>query len=164
MLTGIDPSDTPFRFKPLTMPRPTGLGTFIGQMVSLDEYKRPPSMTIVRHELERLAAAWTERQRGQTSTMAFPPYQAATGYLPAVPRYPPGAVPTQAGPHWMPPPPVTMPPPQATGVIYPTLPSQGQPSVWGQPTGMMRTIGPPSALSWACHGADGEANPQKVCA
>ncbi len=136
MLTGIDPSDTPFRFTPLTMPRPSGLGTFIGQMVSLDEYRRPPSMGIVKRELERLAAAWAERQRGQTSTMAFPPYQTATGFLPAVPRYPPGAAPTQAGPHWMPPSP-------ATGVVYPTAPQQGQPAAWGQSTGMMRTIGPP---------------------
>jgi serine/threonine protein kinase len=136
LLTGIDPSDTPFRFAPLTMPRPAGLGTFIGQMVSLDEYKRPPGMGIVKLELERLAAAWAERQRGQTSTTAFPPYQAATGYLPAVPRYPPGAAPTQAGPHWLP-------PQYATGVVYPPMSSQGQPSAWGQSTGIMRTIGPP---------------------
>jgi serine/threonine protein kinase len=136
MLTGNDPSDTPFRFAPLTMPRPSGLGTFIGQMVSLDEYKRPPSMSMVKRELERLAAAWAERQRGQTTTTAFPTYQAATGYLPAVPRYPPGVAPTQAGPHWMP-------PPHATGTIYPAPPTQAQPSAWGQSTGMMRTIGPP---------------------
>ncbi len=135
LLTGVDPSDTPFRFAPLTMPRPTGLGTFIGQMVSLDEYKRPPTMGMVKYELERLAAAWAERQRAQTTTTAFPTYQAATGYLPAVPRYPPGAAPTQAGPHWM--------PPHATGMMYPAPPAQAQPSVWGQSTGMMRTIGPP---------------------
>ncbi len=134
MLTGNDPSDTPFRFEPLTMPRPTGLGTFIGHMVSLDEYKRPPSMGIVKRELERLAAAWEERQRGQTTTMNFPPYQAATGFLPVVPppRPPgPGAVPMQPGPHWMPPP-VSILPGQQKNV----------PSVF-QPSSLIRVAGPP---------------------
>jgi serine/threonine protein kinase len=130
LVTGNDPSDTPFRFAPLTMPRPTGLGTFIGQMVSLDEYKRPPNMSVVRRELERLAAAWDERQRRQTSTMAFPPYQTATGFLPAVPRYPPGPAPTQAGPHWLPPP-----------TAAPARPSVPMPSSL-QPTGMIRSAGP----------------------
>jgi serine/threonine protein kinase len=130
LLTGTDPSDTPFRFAPLTMPRPTGLGTFIGHMVSLDEYKRPPSMGIVKRELERLAAAWDERQRGRTSTMGFPPYQAATGFLPVVP--PPrgaGPAPLPTGPHWM---------PQPSGTFAP--PPRPIPSSL-QPTSMIRVPG-----------------------
>ncbi len=126
LLTGNDPSDTPFRFAPLTMPRPTGLGTFIGHMVNLDEYKRPPSMRVVKRELERLAAAWAERQRGPAPTMPFPAYQAATGYLPAM-RPPPTTTfaPPNAGPHWLPPPRGTMSPIQATGstsVVGPPAP------------------------------------------
>jgi hypothetical protein len=113
------------------MPRPTGLGTFIGQMVNLDEYKRPPSMSIVRRELERLAAAWDERQRRQTSTMPFPAYQTATGYFPAVPRPPTSAFQPQAGPHWLPPQPGMLLPPQS-GTLPPPF----------QQTGMVRSAGP----------------------
>ncbi len=130
MVTGNDPSDTPFRFAPLTMPRPTGLGTFIGQMVNLDEYKRPPSIGIVKRELERLAAAWAERQRGSMPSVPLPPYQAATGFLPVVPPRSTGFVPPQAGPHWRPAPPVTVAPPSGT------IPSPFQ------QTGMIRSAGP----------------------
>ncbi len=129
MLTGDDPSDTPFRFKPLTMPRPTGLGTFIGQMVNLDEYRRPPSMSMVRRELERLAASWEERQRRQTGTTPFPAYQTATGYFPAVPRPPTSAFQPQAGPHWLPPQSGTLPPPfQQTSLVRSAGPSLPYPS------------------------------------
>jgi serine/threonine protein kinase len=129
MLTGHDPSDTPFRFTPLTMPRPTGLGTFIGHMVSLDENKRPPSMGIVKRELERLAAAWAEHQQGFTSTMAFPLYQTATGIFPAVrPPYQTGTVSPGAGPHWLPPPSGTMPPFQSTGMMRSAGPAQPYPA------------------------------------
>jgi serine/threonine protein kinase len=54
MLTGIDPSDTPFRFKALTMPRPAGLSLLIERMVDLDTAKRPATMELVRQDLERM--------------------------------------------------------------------------------------------------------------
>jgi serine/threonine protein kinase len=129
LVTGNDPSDTPFRFAPLTMPRPTGLGTFIGHMVNLDEYKRPPSMGIVKREMERLLAAWAERQRGPAPSMPFPPYQTATGFLPAMrPPYPTATFPTATGPHWLPPPTGTMPPFQATGSMRVVGPPQPYPA------------------------------------
>ncbi len=63
LLTGHDPSESPFRFAPLTLPRPPGTWSLIRQMVELDEYKRPPTMTSVRQALERLASDWAERRR-----------------------------------------------------------------------------------------------------
>ena len=41
LLTGVDPSDTPFRFAPLTMPRPAGLSTLIERMVDIAVEKAP---------------------------------------------------------------------------------------------------------------------------
>jgi len=82
-LTGHDPTENPFRFAPFTMPRPTGLWTFVSRMIDLDESKRPTSMGIVRRELERLAGAWAARQR-QTGAMPGPAYpQGLTGPMPA---------------------------------------------------------------------------------
>jgi serine/threonine protein kinase len=54
MLTGIDPSEKPFRFAPLTIPRPAGLSGLIERMVEMDESKRPPSMEVIKRELEVL--------------------------------------------------------------------------------------------------------------
>ncbi len=54
LLTGTDPSDTPFRFAPLTMRRPVGLSRLIERMVDMDAEKRPPTMEVVRRDLERL--------------------------------------------------------------------------------------------------------------
>jgi serine/threonine protein kinase len=135
MLTGNEPSDTPFRFAPLTMPRPAGLGTFISQMVSLDELKRPPSMGIVRRELERLAGAWAAGQRGTVPTTALPPYQSPTGFFPAV-RAPQalGAMPAFQPPH----PAGFMPPVQPTSQ-FPLSPGMVSSP---QATGAMRPAGP----------------------
>jgi WD40 repeat protein/tRNA A-37 threonylcarbamoyl transferase component Bud32 len=84
MLTGDDPANTPFRFAPLLMPRPTGTWTFLRTMLEIDEYKRPADMRIVRQTLQRLADAWEAERRGGQPTSALPTYQAATGFLPAV--------------------------------------------------------------------------------
>ncbi len=55
MLSGNDPSDTPFRFAPLAASLPGGLATLIIQMVDLDESKRPASAGAVRQVLQRSA-------------------------------------------------------------------------------------------------------------
>jgi serine/threonine protein kinase len=71
MLTGTDPSDTPFRFKPLTMPRPSGLSTLIERMVDIDAQKRPATMDDIHRDLERMlydTAPWHADER----TMALP--------------------------------------------------------------------------------------------
>ncbi|HEX6779970.1 MAG TPA: WD40 repeat domain-containing serine/threonine-protein kinase [Ktedonobacterales bacterium] len=65
MLTGIDPSEKPFRFATLSMPRPAGLSALIERMVEMDESKRPPSMERVQRELERLLdkrAPWSANE------------------------------------------------------------------------------------------------------
>ena len=51
MLTGSDPSETPFRFASLTMPRPAGLSALIERMVRMEESQRPPSMEIIKRDL-----------------------------------------------------------------------------------------------------------------
>jgi serine/threonine protein kinase len=84
MLTGDDPANTPFKFAPLLMPRPTGTWTFLRQMLEIDEYKRPADMRIVRHTFQRLADTWEAERRNGPPTSALPAYQAATGFLPAV--------------------------------------------------------------------------------
>jgi serine/threonine protein kinase len=58
MLTGLDPSQTPFRFVPLQLNDQWALSIepLIMQMVEMDQSKRPTSMAIVKQELQRIAA------------------------------------------------------------------------------------------------------------
>jgi WD40 repeat protein/tRNA A-37 threonylcarbamoyl transferase component Bud32 len=63
LLTGNDPSETPFRFAPLSDPALAGIGGLIAQMVQLDEASRPASMAEVKRELEALAAGAANGQR-----------------------------------------------------------------------------------------------------
>ncbi|HET8851171.1 MAG TPA: serine/threonine-protein kinase [Ktedonobacteraceae bacterium] len=64
ILTGLDPSQTPFRFAPLqTSGRAgavdrllAGLEALIMQMVEIDQSKRPASAAVVKQELQRIAA------------------------------------------------------------------------------------------------------------
>src|SRR6266581_921852 len=59
MLTGIDPTQTPFQFTPLKLPGhqalPLGLDTLIMNMLELDETKHPDTMRIVKQELQRIS-------------------------------------------------------------------------------------------------------------
>ncbi len=55
LLSGTDPSQTPFVFAPLRLDGPDGLETLIFQMVQTDRTKRPASIEIVKQELQRLA-------------------------------------------------------------------------------------------------------------
>jgi eukaryotic-like serine/threonine-protein kinase len=59
LLTGDDPSETPFRFAPLQLhgqPTPITLTKLIMQMVEVDESKRPASMMAVKQELQYITA------------------------------------------------------------------------------------------------------------
>jgi serine/threonine protein kinase len=59
LITGYDPSLTPFRFASLHsigQPIPAGLEPLIMQMVEIDESKRPDSMVTVKQELQRIVA------------------------------------------------------------------------------------------------------------
>jgi WD40 repeat protein/tRNA A-37 threonylcarbamoyl transferase component Bud32 len=85
MLTGNDPSDTPFRFAPLDDPALADIGRLIARMVQVDEASRPASMAQVKQELEALAAGatisqWTSGQllvlgQRQVSAPAAPPVE-----------------------------------------------------------------------------------------
>lgn len=55
LLSGTDPSQTPFVFAPLHLADPAGLEALILQMVETDKTKRPTSMEAVKQELQRLA-------------------------------------------------------------------------------------------------------------
>ncbi len=57
MLSGHDPSETPFRFPPLNSAVPGALATLITQMVEISEEKRPTSAAAVKHDLQFIAGA-----------------------------------------------------------------------------------------------------------
>lgn len=62
LLTTHDPAEAHFQFAPLHSNSHLGifeLGTLVMQMVEMDASKRPASMKIVKHELERIAHVWT---------------------------------------------------------------------------------------------------------
>ena len=55
LLTGVDPSDTPFHFAPFQLhgqPTPPGLETLIMQMLEMNETKRPADVIAVKQELQ----------------------------------------------------------------------------------------------------------------
>jgi len=58
MLTGIDPSQTPFRFAPLQLNDQwaRSIEPLLMQMVEMDQSKRPASAAVVKQELQRIAA------------------------------------------------------------------------------------------------------------
>jgi WD40 repeat protein/tRNA A-37 threonylcarbamoyl transferase component Bud32 len=58
MLTGQDPSQTPFQFLPLPAPlAPDRLRTLLTQMLDMDVSKRPDSMVTVKQELQRIVTS-----------------------------------------------------------------------------------------------------------
>jgi len=79
MLSGDDPSEKPFRFASLQrsgLTIPTLLGRPVIQMVEMDEDKRPPSMAVVKAELQRIATGMATGQMTSTSfahTTSSPP-------------------------------------------------------------------------------------------
>ena len=65
LLSGNDPAQTPFCFAPLSLlnqPLLTELAMLVMQMVELDENKRPGNATIIKQELQRIAAQQTAQQ------------------------------------------------------------------------------------------------------
>ncbi len=59
LLSGVDPSDAPFHFAPLHIPAYPDLNTLIMNMVENDARKRPPSMSLVKQELQRIALGYS---------------------------------------------------------------------------------------------------------
>ena len=93
LISGIDPSDTPFRFKPLTMPRPGGLSALIERMVDLDVAKRPATMELIRTDLEHMLnspAPWrADDGRAPVPNPHTTPALATTSAFPSVAPPPP---------------------------------------------------------------------------
>jgi serine/threonine protein kinase len=81
LLTGLDPSQSPFRFVPLSgAGMPAGLATLIAQMLTMDASNRPASMAEVKQQLQRLAAQPTGSQLPPTIYVggsSLPPTQLA---------------------------------------------------------------------------------------
>jgi len=77
LLTGVDPSQTPFQFAPLhphDQSTPPGLEPLLMHMLEMNESNRPASMTEVKQELQRII---TQQSVGQV-TMPPPVAQPAT--------------------------------------------------------------------------------------
>jgi serine/threonine protein kinase len=71
LLSGSDPSQSPFLFAPLSSPAiPAELGTLIGRMVGMDAKQRPASMAEVKQELQRI-----QRLVAQPAGSPLPPTQ-----------------------------------------------------------------------------------------
>jgi len=69
LLTGDDPSLTPFRFVPVRIgnsPIAAPLNALLKQMLEMEMSKRPTSMAVVKRELERLLALQTAEQLSQS--------------------------------------------------------------------------------------------------
>src|SRR5581483_11893672 len=80
LLTGDDPSLSPFHFAPLPKQAEfAGFETLIRQMVEMNVDNRPENITVVKQELHRLADEWSSqyrfgvKARGPYSTHQPPP-------------------------------------------------------------------------------------------
>ena len=94
LLTGIDPSHTPFQFTSLQLqsqPIPLGLEPLILQMLDMNESKRPASMVAVKQELQSISTQQTAGQVNipQPGTLAQTVTRVAS-LLPQVQTSPPG--------------------------------------------------------------------------
>ncbi len=89
LISGHDPSSSPFRFpllQSLVPTMPTNLATLITQMLELDEDKRPANMAGVKQKLEQIA----DQRR-------HPPVPPTTPVPPTIPVPPPTPVPQKKG-------------------------------------------------------------------
>lgn len=100
MLSGNDPSRTPFQFAPLPIrgrPVPPELAALVMQMLDLESPKRPPSMAVVKQALERIADR--ERHPPMPPTTPIRPLyrrvSSPVATLPTPPPLPPPPLPVQ---------------------------------------------------------------------
>src|SRR5256884_1144286 len=96
LLTGNDPSDTPFHFAPLRLhPVLADLETLLMQMLEIDISKRPARVADVKQKLQQIAASYTAARTNPLPS-TLPPGSRAVGTGPAQ-GYPQGALfPSQA--------------------------------------------------------------------
>ncbi len=88
LLTGHDPSQTPFRFAPLQLrsqTTPVGLDTLISSMLEIDEKRRPASMNAIKLELQYFASQRTGRQMGILQPGIMYVYPAPVVSRPSIP-------------------------------------------------------------------------------
>src|SRR5260370_29138734 len=67
LLTGNDPTRTPFLLAPLQLhatPTLSGLEILIKQMLELDEMKRPANTAVIKHPLQHISGQKSAKQRG----------------------------------------------------------------------------------------------------
>jgi eukaryotic-like serine/threonine-protein kinase len=95
LLSGVDPSNAPFHFAPLHISAYPDLNALIMSMVENDVRKRPPSMSLVKQELQRIALGYSStwaQQNWQNNLLHYateakplpssPPPADASGLLP----------------------------------------------------------------------------------
>ncbi len=94
LLTGADPSQSPFRFAPLhtcldDQPMLAELDALIQQMVMMDTRQRPESIVFVRQRLERIAQERLRQQKQGLRAQALPPGRVygSTYQSPPAPQY-----------------------------------------------------------------------------
>jgi eukaryotic-like serine/threonine-protein kinase len=91
LLSGIDPSESPFQFAPLYIPAYPDLNSLIMRMVANDARKRPTSMAEVKQELQRIAL-------GHSSEWAHQNWQQNVLHYAAGPKAPPPSSPAPIEP------------------------------------------------------------------
>lgn len=85
LLTGDDPSQTPFRFAPLQLgsqTTPAGLDKLIASMLEIEEKRRPASMSAIRYELQNFATQRAAKQMGILQTGISYSYPSPTASSP----------------------------------------------------------------------------------
>ncbi|MBV9258557.1 MAG: protein kinase, partial [Ktedonobacteraceae bacterium] len=93
LLTGDDPSDSPFHFATLQLPHVPalkGLDTLIMSMLSVEIDKRPASIAVIKQELERISFEYraTHPLQSRAPNPYQPPHTTTIPGTPARPRAP----------------------------------------------------------------------------
>ncbi|BCL80646.1 serine/threonine protein kinase [Ktedonobacteria bacterium brp13] len=87
LLTDDDPSQTPFAFRPFTIPNQPQLARFILSMVELEEKRRPTSIRVVQQTLQQVHKPSSVPVQTQTRTLATAiPGSSASTYRPFIIR------------------------------------------------------------------------------
>lgn len=87
MLSGHDPSQSPFVFAPLHLAGYDRLEALIRQMVETDKAKRPATMEEIKRELERLAAPQSVPPSGASTAVPVPRSTRSPASLRATPAH-----------------------------------------------------------------------------